>query len=488
MDSTVRLWDTVTGEHKQILAGHWSYTGKHIQILNGHSSEIYSVVFSPDGNTLASGGVDSAVILWDVVTGEYKQTLSEHSSPIHSVAFSPDGRTLASGGGRIGGPIHLWDAVTGEHKQLLTGHTDQVASVAFSPDGGTLASGSYDNTIRLWDAVTGAHQWTLTGHTSRVYSVTFSPDENTLASGSSDDTIRLWDVVTGTHKQTLTGHTSLIRSIAFSPDGNTLASGSADGTIRLWDTVTGANQRTFTGYTRLVRSIAFSPDGTTLVSGNEDGTVLLWEITPTAEPPLLGDVNRDGVVNAQDLVIVARRFGRREQNNADINGDGVVNIFDLVMVAGMIGNKAAAPSAQPQALARLTAAEVEGWLTQAQGLALTDATLQRGVLFLEHLLAALTPKKTALLPNYPNPFNPETWIPYQLVHAADVQVAIYDTKGAMVRQLDLGHQPAGYYTDRSKAAYWDGCNENGESVASGVYLYQLRVEDYSALRRMVIVK
>ena len=154
----------------------------------------------------------------------------------------------------------------------------------------------------------------------------------------------------------------------------------------------------------------------------------------------------------------------------------------------MIGNTAAAPSAHPQALARLTAAEVEGWLTQAQGLALTDATLQRGVLFLEHLLAALIPKKTTLLPNYPNPFNPETWIPYHLAHAADVTLTIYDTKGAMVRQLDLGYQSEGYYTARAKVVYWDGCNENGESVASGVYLYQLRAEDYTALRRMVIVK
>ena len=427
------------------------------------------------------------MILWDVVTGEYKQILSKHRSPIHSVAYSSDGRTLASGGGQLGGPIHLWDAVTGEHKQLLTGHTDQVASVAFSPDGRTLASGSYDTTIRLWDAVTGAHQRTLTGHTSRVYSVAFSPDGRTLASGSYDNTLRLWNAVTGEHKQTLTEHTK-IRSIAFSPNGNTLASGNTDGTIHLWDTVTGANQRTFTGYTRLVRSIAFSPDGNTLASGNADGTVLLWELSPTTELLLFGDVNRDGVVNAQDLVIVAARFGQREQNGADVNGDDIVNIFDLVTVAGVLGNAAAAPSARSLALARLTAAEVEGWLTQAQQMALTDPAYLRGIAVLEQLLVALTPKETVLLPNYPNPFNPETWIPYQLAHAADVQITIYDTKGAIVRQLDLGYRSAGYYTDRTKAAYWDGYNGSGESVASGVYFYQLQAEDHSALRRMVIVK
>ena len=183
-----------------------------------------------------------------------------------------------------------------------------------------------------------------------------------------------------------------------------------------------------------------------------------------------------------------KRFGQREQNDADVNGDGIINIFDLVTVASALGNTAAAPSLTPQTLAILTAAEVKDWLIQAQQMVLTDPAYLCGIAVLEQLLVALTPKEMALLPNYPNPFNPETWIPYQLVHAADVQVTIYDTKGVMVRQLDLGYQPAGYYTDRSKAAYWDGHNESGELVASGVYFYQLRVGDYSALRRMVIVK
>ena len=272
--------------------------------------------------------------------------------------------------------------------------------------------------------------------------------------------------------------------------------GVPDRTLRLWDAATGAHQRTLTGHTSSVISVAFSPDGYTLASGCLDGTVLLWELSPTAESPLLGDVNRDGVVNAQDLVIVAEHFGKRGQNDADVNGDGVVDIFDLVTVASVLSDAAAAPSAQPQALATLTATEVEGWLTQAQQMALTDPIYLRGIAVLEQLLAALSPKETVLLANYPNPFNPETWIPYHLARAADVEVTIYDTKGAMVRQLDLGHQSAGYYTDRAKAAYWDGCNESGESVASGVYFYQLRVSssrsigagNYSATRRMVIVK
>ena len=107
---------------------------------------------------------------------------------------------------------------------------------------------------------------------------------------------------------------------------------------------------------------------------------------------------------------------------------------------------------------------------------------------LEQLLAALAPEDTALLANYPNPFNPETWIPYHLANDSDVLLSIYDIDGALVRELDLGHQRAGYYTDRSRAAYWDGRNKWGEPVASGVYFYQLHADDYSQMRKMVILK
>ena len=92
----------------------------------------------------------------------------------------------------------------------------------------------------------------------------------------------------------------------------------------------------------------------------------------------------------------------------------------------------------------------------------------------------LIPEKTALLANYPNPFNPETWIPYQLATAADVQIRIYATNGILVRNLDVGHQPAGIYQQRSRAAYWDGRNQLGEPVASGVYFYTFTAGDFTA--------
>ena len=206
---------------------------------------------------------------------------------VKSVSFSPDGQTLASGG--LGGTIRLWDASTGTHKRTLTGHLIWVSSVSFSPDGQTLASGSYDSTIRLWDIVTGRHKKTLIGHTDGVSSVSFSPDGQILASGSHDNTIRLWNIVIGRHKKILIGHTSLIWNVLFSPDEQTLASEGLGGTIRLWDTVTGRHKKTLTGHTKAIECISFSPDGKTLASGSST-SIRLWRLSSShlinADPPI----------------------------------------------------------------------------------------------------------------------------------------------------------------------------------------------------------
>ena len=201
-----------------------------------------------------------------------------------------------------------------------------------------------------------------------------------------------------------------------------------------------------------------------------------------------GDVNSDGTVNIADLVLVVSNIGETGQNAADVNGDGQVNIADLVLVAGALGNSAASPSLHPQSLEMLTAAKVKQWLFSAQQLDLSDAMSLRGVLFLEQLLTALTPKETTLLANFPNPFNPETWIPYHLAKDADVTLQIYTLNGILVRTLALGHQAAGLYQNRSRAAYWDGRNSIGEKVATGVYFYTLTAGDFSATRKMLIRK
>ncbi len=200
------------------------------------------------------------------------------------------------------------------------------------------------------------------------------------------------------------------------------------------------------------------------------------------------DVNKDCVVNIQDLVLVATNFGRSGENASDVNGDRRVDIVDLVLVAGAFGDTASTPAVYADAQETFTASNVQQWLHEARTVNATDPIFQRGILMLEQLLMAVLPKETALLPNYPNPFNPETWIPYQLAQSASVTISIYSADGTLVRTLALGNQLAGLYQNRNRAAYWDGKNEGGESVASGVYFYTLTAGKFSATRKMLILK
>ena len=211
--------------------------------------------------------------------------------------------------------------------------------------------------------------------------------------------------------------------------------------------------------------------------------------TATEPSRLTGDVNGDGTLNVLDLITIVSRFDQTGPNSADVNGDGIVNLLDLVLVAGAFEDgAAAAPILQSSEFEGFTAKEIQNILTQARQLALTDPTYLRGIMVLEQLLFALIPKETALLANYPNPFNPETWIPYQLANPAEVTLHIYAVNGELVRTLALGHQPAGMYQTRTRAAYWDGRNALGEPVASGVYFYTLTAGDYTATRKMLIRK
>ncbi|WP_017654791.1 AAA-like domain-containing protein [Fortiea contorta] len=264
-DKTIKLWNVGTG--KQIAS-----------LTTGHQSGISSVVFSPDGKTLASASWDKTIKLWNVGTGKQITSLTGHQRWVSSVMFSPDGGTLASAGGDE--TVKLWNVATGKQIASLTGHRSWVNSVVFSPDGKTLASASLDRTIKLWNVATGKQIASLTGHKDNVNSVVFRPDIVTLASASDDGTIKLWDVFTGNEIASLTGHQSGVNSVVFSPDGKTLASASDDETIKLWHVglMTDKQIASLTGHEYRVNSVVFSPDGRTLASAGGDETVRLWNV------------------------------------------------------------------------------------------------------------------------------------------------------------------------------------------------------------------
>ena len=202
-----------------------------------------------------------------------------------------------------------------------------------------------------------------------------------------------------------------------------------------------------------------------------------------------GDVNRDGVVSILDLILVARQLGNRvpPDSPVDVNGDGVVDIFDITLTAQGLGDTTAraAPAAATESI---DPALIEAWITQARLEDDGSIAFRQGIENLQNLLISLIPQETMLHPNYPNPFNPETWIPYQLAESAKVTLRIYDVNGQMVRRLEVGYQPPGKYQSRSRAVYWDGRNQRGESVASGLYFYTLTAGEFTATRRMLIGK
>ncbi|MCK1389020.1 caspase family protein [Bradyrhizobium sp. 21] len=262
LNQIVKLWDLASG--------------RELRTLAGHSRGVTSVTYSPDGLTMLTGSEDETVKLWETTTGRELMTFSGHSGGVYCVTFSPDGRTVLSGSGDKS--IKLWDVKSGREIRTLIGHSDQVLSVAFSPDGLTAISGSADKTIKLWDVSSGRELKSFIGSAAYITSVAVSPDGRTLLSGSGDHTLKLWDVKGGREIRTFIGHSDQVLSVAFSPDGLTAISGSADKTIKLWDVSSGHELRSLAGHSFVVASVRFSPNGLTLLSGSYDQTVVLWDV------------------------------------------------------------------------------------------------------------------------------------------------------------------------------------------------------------------
>lgn len=239
---------------------------------------ISSISFSPDSQILATGHSgswdvqlwpDRSVHLRNVENGHTIQRLKGHTEAVYSVVFHPDGHTLASGGHDK--TIRLWDIVTGRELLRLEGHTSTVNRLAFSPDGRTLASSGNDETVRLWDVVTERELQ----RANRKSNAVFSPSGHILAmKDTSRKVIVLWDVVKWQELRQLQNATTM----AFSPDGQVLALGTTDNLILLKNVYDGTELSRLEGYGKVISSVSFNHDGSFLVSGGDNGTVCLWQI------------------------------------------------------------------------------------------------------------------------------------------------------------------------------------------------------------------
>ena len=508
-DATVKLWDAATGA--EILA---------IETLG----TVMAVTFSPDGNILAwSDGISDTVNLWDVATQSIVEihepdtvfrvdsiALSPDNSTFVTVnpyetvkvrdiatgntidlghkeyrpiSFSPDSAMLASGGRR---EVTLWDVNTGESVANIP--VESLAWFVSFLNSNTLAYREWrEDFIRLWDVTTQTQVGTIETQYINQHdaNLVFSPDKKTLAL-TAGRTIELWDIATGQNTDTLEGHVAEISSLAYSPDGNILVSTSWDDTVRLWDLTTEQSTVIFEGDSR--SDAAFSHDGTILAFSISNVGVILWNmitpgITIIEEDEFLTFLPDSSMMLLRNLIWHDNE-GHRES----------FSIWDAKTATH---------------IATLDSEMFEGWkqpifLPDGNTLAIIgqDSTVLFDSKVLYDQLPPSAPAnvkianaiQTSLLSNYPNPFNPETWIPFRLAEDATVTLTIYDVDGRVVRGLDIGHQRAGVYETRNKAIYWDGRNDLGERVASGVYFYHLtakdflRSPDYSATKRMVILK
>ena len=482
----------------------WETNSGNTSLNFEHENGVYAVAFTPNGKYLATGNKES-VTLWEMSSGRSVRQVELPDTTAYAVTFSPDGEFLAVG--KSNGYINLFRVGTEEItletdiprvRSIYTG--SEVTDLAWHPYGNFISDGkkvyrthlpseevsltppsllsSEINPVEVGTTftldfsvknITDLAGWQLeVAFNPDVLSVVEVKEVNFLKSGGGNTFFRKGDI-----DNTAGKITNLSAAI--------LGGGSVSGEGTLFS-ITFEAKAAGDGELQL-QSTQFSNLAGQIIPHEVDVYPVLVEGRPLVE-----DVNRDKVVNIQDLVLVASRFGQAGRSNADVNGDRIVNIQDLVLVAAAFGTTAAAPALYAQSSEMLTTADVKQWLTQAQQLNLTDVTSQRGILFLEQLLTALTPKETGLLPNYPNPFNPETWIPYQLAEPADVKISIYAVDGKLVRTLSLGHQPVGIYQGKNRAAYWDGKNEIGENVASGVYFYTLTAGEFTATRKMLIRK
>ena len=511
-DNTVELWDVATQERIATL---------------GHEAVVNAVSFSPDGTLLASGSRDNTVKLWDVATRERIATLG-HGAEVDAVSFSPDGTLLASGSGD--GTVKLWDVATRDQIAILKHHTNGwynggATSASFSAsDGALLATKGGSGTVILWDVLTREKIVTF-WHTYEIASMSFSPDGTTLAAGGVDGTILLWDISgrTGTRPFALkiisgdgqegSASTQLAEPFVVSvvdQDGSPLAGAvtfSVTAGGGLLSSTTDANPCTIESSTSsttattdanghaATRLTLGSDPGTNTVAATVEGLETVTFTSTAAEQAMphsltkvCGD-DQEGTAGEQ----LAESFVVSVLDEDSAAMVGVVVSFSVTAGGGTLSAATATTDANGRADTRLTLGSESGTNTVSatvEGLESVTftATGQESPfaslfdLFQSGKLVAL-PDSPQLAQNAPNPFNSQTVLSYFLHAPGPAHVEVFALNGQRVAVLHQGPQQAGYHRLR-----WNGRDDAGRPVASGMYLYRLVTDEVVLTRKLILLR
>lgn len=269
-DTTVQVWDALTGGH--------------VVIYHGHHGTITSLAWSPDGTRIASASDDGTVQVWDANSGATLLIYQGHVGPVSSVSWSPDGTRLASGGQDT--TIHIWEAATGKTLLVSPRLAGEIISLAWSPDGRQIASLAdyYTTNLQIWDASTGVEVHAYHSQHCCLYALAWSPDGAHLGTAGEEGLVQVWDAATLKPRLSYHDHSGhalsfmdSVQSLAWSPDGTRLATGGFDETVQVWEAASGVTRFTYHGHFDVVRAIAWSPNGTLIASASEDKTVQVWQ-------------------------------------------------------------------------------------------------------------------------------------------------------------------------------------------------------------------
>ena len=464
-DDQVRVWDVKSGQQ--------------IDIFGTKFRRLETITLSPDGKTVLLHYSD-AVVLWDLETNQLLDVWADFLPRFSNLKLSPDGKTVVS---VSSGFIKTWDVSSQQMQLFFSAEKELLRGFAFSPSSQKLAV-VQDPWVQIRNLQTGRVETQFPHHVGYSQNITFSPSGRWIAVEQDWRDFIILDLKSPKKLQRIQQEQiNIYYQLAFSKDDEYLVAAGRGKNDLYWILLWKRERDTFAfQYEWQVPGLYFSRHpmlaftSNTVLAVSIQGAIQIWKLLPD-RPKLLKTLEGDGPVyfSSNTRYLFADRNGKlqiwdwREETPMDY--PSISGYFALSQDGSVL-------------LSQTNTGQIHIW----DGNALLPSQYCPIVPHGKQLVILGAVKRDQLLQNFPNPFNPETWIPFRLADESRVTIHIYNSVGQLVRRLSPGTLPAGDYSSQSQAVHWNGRNSNGEPVSSGIYLYTINAGDFSATRKMLIRK